>query len=449
MLQQLKRSGLVLVCLAGWAAAAAQDAPLNIKQSIDMAFANNRSLRADSINISIAESRNRETAALYRPQMNYSSSNEYNPAIPSQMLPGSMVGQPSKELVPVEFGSKYQWKSGIEITQTIYRKDLQLQIRNAGLYTDIAKTKHNLTREGLVYQVASTFYGLQASAELIRTTRRDYQNMKEVVAIAKAQYENGILKRIDFESLQINVANTESYLEQLQTQYNDQLAYFNYLLGVPAASQTAIDSSIASNLPSAETNRNLLQREDIRLSYQLIESKQKDMNIIRAEKKPVINSYFRYGYQSQYNDISKAFNSDNVNNSSTVGVAVSVSILDGKRRKHRLNTAQLQLDQLKLESQNKQEQAQMELVSASGSLGNYQTQYQITRDNLVLATNVFNARKALYAEGVTTLMELLDAESELSQARNLHIQSLINLQTGKLELHKANGTLLTDFIKAL
>ncbi len=62
---------------------------------------------------------------------------------------------------------------------------------------------------------------------------------------------------------------------------------------------------------------------------------------------------------------------------------------------------------------------------------------------------MFNSRRALYTEGVTTLVELLDAENELTQARSLYIQSLINVQTGTLDIHKANGTLLTDFLKSL
>ena len=91
----------------------------------------------------------------------------------------------------------------------------------------------------------------------------------------------------------------------------------------------------------------------------------------------------------------------------------------------------------------------MELFKANGTLGNYQDQYSITSRNLELAEKVFNSRKALYTEGVTTLVELLDAESELSQARTLHMQSLINVQTGRLDVYKANGTLLTEFIKSL
>jgi outer membrane protein len=426
-----------------------QSAPLNIKDAIDMALANNRSLRADSLNISISDEKNKQLAGLYRPQVNYSSGTEYNPAIPSQMLPGSVANQPDKDLIQVQFGTRYSMKSGVEMTQTLYRKDLKIQIKSASLQMDIAKTKHALTKEELVYQVASLFYGLQTYAEKIRNTRFDYTNMKEVLTISKAQYDNGLLKRIDYESLEINVANLESQLNQLQTNYNDQLAYFNYLLGLPVATETVISHRIAQDLYTPESNSSLLQREDIRLSSQMIAAKEVELNSIRAEKSPAINSYFRYHYQSQFNDAGKVFNSDYLTKSATVGISVTVPILDGNRRKSRINAARTELEQLKLKNEYKKEQAEMELFSSKGTLNNNLREYEITKRNLELASKVFTSRKALYTEGVTTLMELLDAERELSKARDLHMQSLINVQTGRLDVHKANGTLLTDYLNSI
>lgn len=427
----------------------AQSNSLGIKDAIEMALASNRSLKADSLDISIQEAKNRELTGYYRPQVNYSSSMEYNPAIASQLLPGSIVGQPDKDYVPVQFGTRYSMKSGIEVTQTIYRKDLLIRMRGAGLQTSIFKTKYNLSKEELLYQVATTYYSLQTNAETIRTTHFDYMNMKDVLRIAKAQFENGILKRIDYESLEINVANTLSKLNQLQTQYNDQLAYFNYLLGLPASAETVINDSISQDLYTPESGNPLLQREDIRLSSQMIDAKEIELKSIHAEKKPALSSYFRYNYQSQFNEPGKAFNSDYLYNSSTVGIAVTIPIFDGNRRKSRINAARTELEQLKLKSQHQQEQATMELFSANGTLNNNREEYIITKKNLELASNVFNSRKALYTQGVSTLMELLDAERELSQARSQHLQAQINVQTGRLDVYKANGTLLTDFLKSL
>src|SRR4030095_9600552 len=134
--------------------ASAQQESLTIKKAIDIALTHNRSLRSDSLNISITDQKNQQLAASYRPQINYTSDAECNPAIASQMVPGSMVGQNNKDMVPVQFGTRYNFKTGVEVTQNIFRKDLLTQIRAADLQNNIAKTKHNLTKEELVYKVA-------------------------------------------------------------------------------------------------------------------------------------------------------------------------------------------------------------------------------------------------------------------------------------------------------
>lgn len=423
--------------------------PLNIKTAIDLAITNNYSLKADSMNLLTPAYQTKIWKADFQPQVNYSSKAEYNLAIASQMVPGSMIGQPAKDYVPVQFGTRYGMGSGVEVTQNIVRKSSRIQINAADLYQGIAQTRHNLTREELVYKVSTGFYALQANAEMIRTTARDYENMLEILRIAKAQYEHGTLKRIDLESLQINAANKRSYLNQLQTQYNDQLAKFNYLLGIPAETQTLISDSIPQVSNAFDAAGSIVQREDIRLYSQLIQSKEVELKSIRAEARPVVSSYFRFNYQSQFNDAGKAFNNDYWFKSSSIGITASIPIFDGYRRRNRANIAQVQLQQLKFQEEERRQFANTEWVTANENLKNDRVQYQITQRNLELAEKVFNSRKALYAEGVTSLVELLDAEKELSNSRNLHINAMINVQTSMVNVHKAKGTLLSEFLQTL
>jgi hypothetical protein len=53
---------------------------------------------------------NKELAGYYLPQVNYNSATEYNPAIASQMVPGAFLNNSSKDLVPVQMGTKYNLK---------------------------------------------------------------------------------------------------------------------------------------------------------------------------------------------------------------------------------------------------------------------------------------------------------------------------------------------------
>jgi outer membrane protein len=440
---------VVILALSINIRALAQTTPVTVKTAIEMALANNYSLKADSLNMVAAGYQVNAVKASLLPHVNYNSKAEYNPAIASTMLPGQYVGQPSKEYVPVQFGTRYTMGSGIEASYNLFRKDLRLQAAAAGLNTGIAKTKHEMTREELVFQVAGYFYSLQTNAELIRTTTRDYQNMVEIVRIAKAQFENGVLKRIDYESLQINTANKQSYLNNLETQYKDQLAYFNYLLGLPAENQTAIDGNLPETIHYTAADKSILQRADIRLSYLQIQQKEVELRSITAENKPQISTYARLNYQSQFNKTGDINNKDFWYKSSTIGIATTIPLFDGYRRKNRMNQAKTELQQLKFRQEQTKQLATTDQVRAWETFNNDNTQYQITKQNLVLAEQVFVSRKALYAEGVSTLIELLDSEKELSNSRNLYVQAMINVQTSLMNIHKANGTLLTEFITSL
>ena len=426
-----------------------QTQAMTMKNAIAIAMANNYSLKADSMNLLVTEYQNNAQRADFMPQVSHAGKYEYNLALPAQMVPGEFVGQSGKDYVPVQFGMRYNMGNGIEVTQTLFNKSSRIKINTAGLNIRIAKTKHLLTKEELVYQVAATYYALQANAELIRTTSKDYQNLIEILAISKAQFENGTLKRIDYETIEINTANKQSYLHQLQTDYNDQLANFNYLLGIPADTKTVIDDNFTGTVNMVDAGNLLLQREDIRLSGLMIESKSEEIRAIRAEGKPVISSYFSFYYQGQFNSLGDAFNNDYWSRSSFVGISTSISLFDGHRRKNRIHVAQSQLQQLKFQGELTKQLAHTEWLTATETLRKDQLQYDITLKNLKLAEKVFASRKGLYTEGVSTLVELLDAESELSEARNLHIQATINVQTSLVNVYKAKGTLLTEFLKSI
>ena len=442
---------LIILALSINIKALAQTTPVTVtvKSAIDMALANNYSLKADSLNMAAAGYQANALKSSLLPHLNYNSKAEYNPAIASTMLPGQYVGQPSKEYVPVQFGTRYSMGSGLEASYNLFRKDLRYQVGAASMGIGIAKTKHEMSREDLVFQVAGIFYSLQTNAELIRTTTHDYQNMVEIVRIAKAQFENGVLKRIDYESLQINTANKQSYLNQLETQYKDQLAYFNYLLGLPAENATTIDNHLPETIHYAASDKSIMQRADIRLSNQLIQQKEIELKSITAENKPQISTYARFNYQSQFNKTGDINNKDFWYKSSTVGISTTIPLFDGYRRRNRMNQAKTELTQLKYRQEQTKQLATTEQVRAWETFNNDNRQYQITKQNLVLAEQVFTSRKALYTEGVSSLIELLDAEKELSNSRNLYVQAMINVQTSLMNIHKANGTLLTEFITSL
>jgi outer membrane protein TolC len=59
---------------------------------------------------------------------------------------------------------------------------------------------------------------------------------------------------------------------------------------------------------------------------------------------------------------------------------------------------------------------------------------------------VYGQSQLQYKEGVASLSDLLNAETELRSAQNNYINALVQLKLAALELRKANGSLLADAV---
>src|SRR5919202_336672 len=176
--KQLLRLLLFVVSLQSLVEAVmAQSKPLNLKAAIELALNNNRSLKADSLGITETLYKNKELAGWFLPQVNYASGVESNLAIPSQMVPGSMVGQPSKELVPVQFGTRYGMKSGVEVSQTVFRKDLSVKRQAADVFDGD-------------YRYKASSIGLSTSVSLFDGNRRKNRLNATQIQLDQLQLES-------------------------------------------------------------------------------------------------------------------------------------------------------------------------------------------------------------------------------------------------------------------
>src|SRR5690242_18945082 len=77
--------------------AKSQTTSINIRSAIDLALANNYTLKADSLNNQVARDKVSIAKADFLPQVNFYNKMEYNAALPSQMLPGKVIGQPDRD----------------------------------------------------------------------------------------------------------------------------------------------------------------------------------------------------------------------------------------------------------------------------------------------------------------------------------------------------------------
>jgi outer membrane protein TolC len=129
-----------------------------------------------------------------------------------------------------------------------------------------------------------------------------------------------------------------------------------------------------------------------------------------------------------------------------IGLSLNVPLFDGLRKRAQSQQSTLRMRQVENRTQQLEESITLDVVNANARLANARTALVAQRENRGLAEQVYAQTQLQYKEGVASLSDLLNAETELRSAQNNYINALVQLKLAALELRKANGSLLADAI---
>src|SRR5690606_39855945 len=126
---------------------------------------------------------------------------------------------------------------------------------------------------------------------------------------------------------------------------------------------------------------------------------------------------------------------------SAVGLNLSVPIFQGGKRIHKVKSAQRQVELGTVEIENLSNQIRTKYSSALAEYNSSVYEWQLIRENMEMAEEVYNIIKMQYDEGIKAYVELVVAETDLQTAQINHINAFYQVLEDKLDLQKALGTI--------
>lgn len=125
----------------------------------------------------------------------------------------------------------------------------------------------------------------------------------------------------------------------------------------------------------------------------------------------------------------------------TYGIALRLPLLDGRGRQARRAEAHAQWMQERLRTEQTRQRIELEVRSALDSLRSAQEQVRVAQEGLALAQRELEQARHRYEAGVTTSLEVTDAQTRLQRARENHLAALYAYNLARLELALATGTI--------
>jgi outer membrane protein TolC len=257
------------------------------------------------------------------------------------------------------------------------------------------------------------------------------------------KYQAGTTDKTDYKQATIDLNNSIATRKQTQEAINGKLAYLKQIMGVGAGTNLVLsyDSSRYESQAFIDTNQTL--KVNNRIEYQLLQT-QKNLEHINVNyykwgflpSVSAVGAYNLYYFNSRFSNLYT-----NSYPSSYYGITLSLPIFQGTKRLQNLSKAKLQADRSDLDIENTANTINTEYVQSLASYKSNFTNWQLLKQNVELAKDVYKVVSLQYREGTKVYLDVIIAQSDLRTAELNYYNALFQLLSSKIDLEKALGIL--------
>lgn len=420
------------------------DHPLTLEEVIGFAVANNPTILRAKLDEQSNEYRIKEVKASALPQLSANGQWNNSYLLAEQLLPAEVFGGEPGTTVPVRFGVANTIIGTVELRQTLFDKSIFTGLKAAKSAQELFRLQTFKSTEDLVYDMIGIYLQLQVTKEQVAVLEGNLERIGQLVEISQIQFEEGIIKRIDVDQLKVNKTNIETQILTQEIGMTRLLNNLKFFMGLGPGTDIELAPYELDEEPYPLQDRLMLERNtDLRLLDKQVELNAFDAENIRAGFWPNLSAFINYGWQGQTDKLFSSEEELNGNPTGTFGLALSVPIFDGFRRRNQVAQVRVQREQLALDRLNLANNLRTQFDNASQTLRQNRRLVQAQQQNMQLARGLFDVTKLSYQEGVAPLTELLNAETSLNQAQSQYLNALLELKIAEVDHLQTSGELAT------
>ena len=321
-------------------------------------------------------------------------------------------------------------------------------LENANQLLKAASATQNATVQNVLLSAVNAFYQVHANKAILNASIETERLYQESFKSAEAKYIAGVATPADKLQAQTSFANAT--LTKIKNEGILKVAYGNLanIMGVPASMRLEIADAKLDAIPEmvdqdieALIEQARLQRPDLVASEAQLKASLAKIEIAKADSKPTVSVNLS---NTRSDDSNAAFSSN-----SAIGLSVSIPLFAGYKPSYLIRSAEAtaelnasQRDQLKLQVSLDVWTAYQNLKTANES---------IAASNVLVLSAEESSRVALgrYKEGVGNIIDTLNAQNALANAKQQKIQSVLNWNIARTTLAQSIGVLDNAMIQKL
>ncbi|WP_222937182.1 TolC family protein [Cytophaga sp. FL35] len=411
-----------------------------LDEAIAFALENNYSAINSDRDLRDAQKQKWETIAEGLPQVNGSVSYQNQLKQPVSLLPAELAGGEPGTFVPVVFGQPQQMTATATLTQKIFDGSYIVGVQATKAFLEYSANNNEKTDQDVRKAVVEAYGNVLLSRESVSIFEKNKSNLEDNLFETQKLFENGLSDEESVEQLQITLSSVENQLKNAIRLENITLQMLNVVMGIAIDAPTKLEDTL-DNLTEQQIDFSLMETEfniennvDYKIALNLTDQRFFELKLAKSRALPTLNSFVNYG-SSSFADKFTFFDSDqDWFDSSVLGLDLSIPIFSSGKRSASTARAKIALEKAKTQLSEAEEQIRLQLESAKSEYILSIEEYNTAKQNLGLAERIENKNQIKYTEGLASSFELRQAQTQLYDAQQGFLQSMVEVINKKTAL---------------
>jgi outer membrane protein TolC len=430
-------AGLLVAAPVAAQPAAPADAPLTLQAVLDQARANSQQFRAAQLASNLAVEDKKQARAALLPSLNGFAQHIYT----------QPNGTPSGVWVPNDGPRIYaMW---LNVHGDVFSLQKWSEYRSAAAAESVARAKADVAARGLVATIVQNYYGLVAAQRKLTSAQQSLREAQQFFDITQKQESGGEVAHSDVIKAQIQVAQRTREAQEAELtvlkgrlglsvlvfpDFRDTFSVVDDLQAmVPLLPLTDLKATAATNSP------------DLRVAEASVQQETLGVGVARGGVLPSVSFDYWYGINANDFATHTAPTPEFPNGVNLLGsvaqVSLNVPLWNWGAAQSKLKQAQLRVQAARSDLALAQRQLQANIATFHREAEIARDQVASLRESLDLSTESLRLTLLRYQAGEVSVLEVVDAQTTLIQARNAYDDGLVRYRVALAALQTLTGTL--------
>jgi outer membrane protein TolC len=345
----------------------------------------------------------------------------------------------------IEVGSDNEVDLAASLRQTLWDPVLGPAVRAAELARDAAGAGTERVRTLVALEARLSYFDALLASDLERVQEQALAQAEARLDQVRAFHDAGTAAEFDLLTAEVEAANLRPALIEARNRRALSLNRLKRVVGLPLSREVALTDGFPAPEPGADAEAAELAeavaaalegRSDLRTQRLVVELQEEQVAAERRSAFPTLDLTADYARRASTDDFPE---DDDFVDSLAAGLLFEVDLFDGWERKGRVAQAEAALERERQRLARLAEEVRLEVEQALLALRAARESVEASRGTVARAERALEIAQLRFKNGLSTQVELDDAELAVTEARTNLARALHAHAAAKAELQAATG----------